>query len=249
MLNLFSSMKSRFLYLCLALASIVSAHAADQHADQYHLWLNYVGDHPLLNSPWGLHLEIQNRREDWGNEWQQLLIRPGINYTISPTLSVSAGYGYVKTYPYGEFPSLHEFDEHRIWEQAVYKMNLFGLEWQHRVRLEQRWIEEQAKVSGETINWRGENRIRYMLRTSIPLTQDKKTYLSLWDEVFFNFGGNVKKNNFDQNRAFIGIGHKLTRLEVGFMEQTIQKRGGDKWEQNHTISIWLLSSAPFFSGK
>ena len=64
--------------------------------------------------------------------------------------------------------------------------------------LEQRWIEEQTKVSGETINWRGENRIRYMLRTSIPLTQDKKTYLSLWDEVFFNFGGNVKKNNFDQ---------------------------------------------------
>jgi hypothetical protein len=245
-------MLKHLLILLLAIGSICTATADDQHADNYHLWLNYVGDHPLFDSPWGAHLEIQNRREDWGDEWQQLLIRPGINYSISPTLTVSAGYAYVKTYPYGDLPVAHEFDEHRIWEQVSYKMNLFGLEWQHRLRLEQRWIEEQAKVTHETVNWRGENRIRYMLRTTIPLTSDKKTYLAIWDEVFLNFGGNILKNNFDQNRAFLGIGHKLspfTRLEVGFLEQTVQKRGGDKWEQNHTVSIWLMSNAPFFSSK
>ena len=239
---------NKFFTILLAAVSMLScATAADQHADNYNLWLNYVGDHPLFNSPWGLHLEIQNRREDWGDEWQQLLIRPGINYTISPTVTVSAGYGYVKTYPYGELPVAHEFDEHRAWEQVIYKMNLLGLEWQHRLRLEQRWIEEQDKA-GNTTNWRGENRLRYMLRTNIPLTQDKKFYLAIWDEVFLNFGGNILKNNFDQNRAFIGIGRKLTpttRLEVGFMEQTIQRRGGDKWEANHTASVWLISNWPF----
>ena len=243
-------MKSHLLALCLAVAglSAVQAAAADQHADNYNLWANYVGDHPLFGGPWGLHLEIQNRREDWGDEWQQLLIRPGINYTLSPTLSVSAGYGYVKTYPYGELPVPHEFDEHRIWEQVVYKMNVLGLEWQHRLRLEQRWIEEQSKITYNTVNWRGENRVRYMLRTSIPITEDKKTYIAIWDEVFLSFGGNILKNNFDQHGAFLGIGRKLTpstRLEVGFMEQTVQRRGGDKWEANHTASIWLLSSWPF----
>lgn len=241
-------MKSHLLALCLAVAGFSAVQAADQHADNYNLWANYVGDHPLFGGPWGLHLEIQNRREDWGDEWQQLLIRPGINYTLSPTLSVSAGYGYVKTYPYGELPVPHEFDEHRIWEQVLYKMNVLGLEWQHRLRLEQRWIEEQSKITYNTVNWRGENRVRYMLRTSIPITEDKKTYIAVWDEVFLSFGGNILKNNFDQNRAFLGIGRKLTpstRLEVGFMEQTIQRRGGDKWEANHTASIWLLSNWPF----
>ena len=197
---------NKFLPFLLSVVCMLSfAKAADQHADNYNLWLNYVGDHPLFGTPWGVHLEIQNRREDWGDEWQQLLIRPGINYTISPTVTVSAGYGYVKTYPYGDLPVDFEFDEHRIWEQLIWKKNFLGLEWQHRFRLEQRWIEEQDEA-GDTTNWRGENRFRYMLRTSIPLTEDKKTYLALWDEVFFNFGSNVSMNYLDQNRAFIGIG-------------------------------------------
>ena len=82
----------------------------------------------------------------------------------------------------------------------------------------------------------------------MPLTSDKKTYLALWDEVFFNFGSEVVGNHFDQNRAFIGIGHKLTdttRLEVGFLEQTLQKRGGKIWEHNHTMAVWLTSKWPF----
>jgi Protein of unknown function (DUF2490) len=240
-------MKSILLALLATGLTLGSALAADQHADNDNLWLNYVGDHPLLKSPWGLHLEIQNRREDWGDEWQQLLIRPGLNYTLSPTITVSAGYGFVKTYPYGELPVAQEFDEHRLWEQVAYKMTFLGLDWQHRLRLEQRWIEE-VNPAGERLNWRGENRLRYMLRTSIPLTADKNVYLVLWNEVFLNFGGNILKNHFDQNRAFIGIGRKLTpstRLEIGFMEQTVQRRGGDKWEANHTASIWLMSNAPF----
>ncbi|HCN27545.1 MAG TPA: hypothetical protein DIT64_01910 [Verrucomicrobiales bacterium] len=224
-----------------------TASARDQHADNHNLWLNYVGDHPLSGSPWGLHLEAQVRREDWGDEWQQLLLRPGVNYQISPTLSASAGWAYVRTYPYGELPVAHEFDEHRAWEQVSWRTEMLGLEWQHRFRLEQRWLEEQD-ARGNRLDWRLENRFRYMLRASVPLTANKKTYLALWNEVFLNFGGNIDKNHFDQNRAFIGIGRKLsdhTRIEIGFLEQTVQRRGGDKLENNHTASVWLMSAWPF----
>jgi hypothetical protein len=70
----------------------------------------------------------------------------------------------------------------------------------------------------------------------------------VWDEVFFNFGSNVSRNYFDQNRAFIGIGRKLTatsRLEVGWLEQTLQRRGGTIWENNHTLAVWLTSKFGF----
>jgi hypothetical protein len=243
-------MKHNFL-LSLALAILPLSAAADQHDSNGNLWLNYVGDHPLFGSPWGLHLEVQNRRAELGDEWQQLLIRPGINYTLSPTITVSAGWAYVKTYPYGDFPTAHEFPENRAWEQVVYSQKAFNLEFQHRLRLEQRWIGELQRQGGGDYslqNWRYENRIRYMLRTNVPLSADKKTYLALWDEVFFNFGNNVSHNYFDQNRAFVGIGRKLTdttRIEVGFMEQTVKRRGGTIWEHNHTASVWIMSKWPF----
>ncbi len=224
--------------------------SADVYDSNGNLWLNYVGDHPLFGSDWGLHLEAQTRRADFGDDWQQLLIRPGINYTFNPAWNISAGWAYVNTHQYGDYPAAHDFPEHRAWQQVVHTHEALGLEWQHRLRLEQRWIGEMSELDGDwnVGNWRYENRLRYLLRTSVPLTESKRTYMALWNEVFINFGSNVQGNVFDQNRAFIGIGQKLsdsTRIEFGFMEQTIQRRGGHIWENNHTISLWLMSKWPF----
>lgn len=225
-------------------------------ADNQNLWLNYVGDHPLFGSPWGLHLEVQNRLSDWGKDWQQLLLRPGVNYQFTPNLSASLGYGFIRTFPYGELPAKHRFDEHRIWEQLLYKQDAFGLKWTHRLRFEQRWIEEPEKQpDGRWVNanWRGEQRARYMLRTEFPLSSDKRWYLPVWDEVFVNFGGNILNNHLDQNRAFLGVGWKWTstvKVEAGFLEQTVHKRGGGgkNWENNHTPCVWISSNLPFFDG-
>ena len=228
-----------------------------QNDSNGNLWLNYVGDHPLGSGPWGLHLEVQNRRADEGGSWQQLLVRPGINYQINPDLSVSAGWAYVKTWPYGDFPAVHDFPEHRAWQQVAWKTRAAGLEWLQRFRLEQRWIGEMKNVGGDwdVANWRYQNRFRYMLRTTIPLCERGRTYLVLWDEVFLNFGGNISpstndgRNVFDQNRAFVGVGRKLSehsRIEVGFMEQTVMQRKNPVVENNHTVTVWFTSNLPFW---
>jgi hypothetical protein len=246
----------RFFLLLTALAALLcpsNGRAAERRTDSNgNLWLNYVGDHPFGNGPWGLHLELQNRRADLGEAWQQLLVRPGINYQLSPALSVSAGWAYVRTQPYGGYPAPAGFPEQRAWEQVLHQFKLLNLEWSQRLRLEQRWIGEMARPTATDdyalANWRYENRIRYMLRTAIPISGSGKTYIALWEEVFFNFGENVKGNHFDQNRAFIGIGRKLTattRLEVGFMEQTLYRRGGSIREDNHTLTVWVTSKWPF----
>ena len=234
--------------LCWGLLQFGSARIDAATADNNNLWLNYVGDHPFSGSPWGVHLEVQNRLADWGKDWQQLLIRPGINYQFAPNWSASMGYGFVRTYPYGELPAAHRFDEHRIWEQLLYKQEVAGLKWTHRLRLEQRWIEELQKT-GTHSDWREEQRVRYMLRTELPLTADKRFYVPVWDEVFLNFGSNIQGNHLDQNRVFVGLGWqvaKCLRMETGFMEQTVHKRGGKNWENNHTVSVWLSSNLPFF---
>jgi hypothetical protein len=237
--------------LCVFLQILSASELTAATADNHNLWLNYVGDHPIFKSPWGLHLEVQNRLSDWGEDWQQLLIRPGINYQFSPNLSASVGYGFVRTFPYGDLPVAHRFDEHRIWEQVLYKQEVAGVKWTHRLRLEQRWIEELQQSGGRyrTENWRTEQRVRYMLRTELPLTEDKRLYIPVWNEVFLNFGANLSHNHFDQNRVFAGLGYQMAkhlRVETGFMEQSLQRRGGRNWEHNHTVSVWLSSNLPFF---
>lgn len=240
-----------WLWLC------CSAAMAYQNDSNGNLWLNYVGDHPVGNGPWGLHLEVQNRRADEGGSWQQLLIRPGINYQINADLSVSAGWAYVKTWPYGDFPAVHEFPEHRAWQQVAWRTRGMGMEWLHRFRLEQRWIGEMKNMGGEwdVANWRYQNRFRYLLRTTIPLCESGRNYLAVWNEVFLNFGGNMSpganegRNVFDQNRAFIGVGRKLSehsRIEVGLMEQTVMQRKNPVVESNHTITVWFTSNLPFW---
>jgi hypothetical protein len=242
-------MRRSFVLTAIVLATAGAALAQSDH--NTHLWLNYVGNHPIKGSgPWGLHLETQVRRAEVGADWQQFMLRTGVSHNLTARLSATVGYAYVKTYPYGDFPARDEFPEHRIWEQLAYTHSGLGLEWQHRFRLEQRHIGELAPDGRGGFNVSGhrfENRIRYMLRTTFPLTTDKKNYVALWDEVFYNFGDNVVGNHFDQNRAFVGYGRRLddaNRLEVGFLEQTIQRRGGRVWERNHTFVIWFLSRWP-----
>jgi len=45
---------------------------------QQHAWFNYFGNQ-AISKHWGLHLEGQFRRDDFGAKWQQLLLRPGVN--------------------------------------------------------------------------------------------------------------------------------------------------------------------------
>ncbi len=64
----------------------------------------------------------------------------------------------------------------------------------------------------------------------------------------FNFGKNVVGNTFDQNRAYIAFGTNIardTRLELGFLEQTLQRRGGVIFEHNHTLQVIINCRLPF----
>lgn len=214
-------------------------------------WYMYFGDHPIAKSRWGLHLEGQWRRADLGLKWQQLLIRPGINYQLNKKVALTGGYGFIQTHGYGDFPLPATAPEHRVFEQATITQRFKKLDWQNRLRFEQRNIGVMTKQPDGTFarsDWRYENRFRYMLRTNVPLSKDGKIYIGLYNEVMFNYGKNVAKNVFDQNRAYAALGRDLghaTKLEVGFMEQTVQQRSGLVFEHNHTLQVAIYSKLPF----
>jgi hypothetical protein len=216
----------------------------------------YFGDHAVSGGPWGVHLEGQWRRHDAGARWQQLLLRPGVNYQVNENLMLTAGYAFVDTFRYGEFPIAQRFPEHRIFQQAALKHPVGRVGLQHRYRLEQRFLGE-VSVDGNVrrVNrWRHENRFRYMVRAVVPLRGPTSAkggwYLALYDEFFLNFGANVAANIFDQNRAYAAVGYGLrgdTRLEFGYMNQIAQQRNGRIFELNHTLQLAVFSTFPFGS--
>jgi Protein of unknown function (DUF2490) len=240
-----------FLFV-LAIPPAFSQEAQRTSTANIHGWYNYFGDHPV-SERWGIHLEGQWRRHDVITQWQQLLLRPGINFSVNKNLMFTAGYAFVETYPYGEFPSRYRFAEHRLFEQVILKHEVGRLGLQHRYRLEQRYLGEKVQPSDSGIDsWRYENRFRYMMRMNMPLGKKKKLYLGVYDEIMVNFGNNVAANIFDQNRAYAALGYSLgknTRLEIGYLLQTLQQRNGRVIEYNNTFQFSIFSTAPIFGSR
>src|ERR671921_75506 len=75
---------------------------------------------PSLSKKVSLHAEYQWRRDNLINDWQQSLLRFGVNYKIHPQVTLHVGYGWIKTFPYGTYNLSavpKSFPEHRIYEQ------------------------------------------------------------------------------------------------------------------------------------
>ena len=133
-------------------------------------WLAYTGT-IKLNQKWGIHTELQLRRDRLVSKPQQNLYRTGINFSLNNKISFRAGYALAETYNYGDIPLNNlgkQFTEHRIFQMATLNDKSGIFEFSHRFMLEQRWIGRYSSLSlskeDEFVYW---NRLRYMFRTNI----------------------------------------------------------------------------------
>lgn len=209
-------------------------------------WVGYFGDHPV-SERWGVHLDVQWRRHDLFSDWQQYVVRPGVNFELSDSVTLTAGYRYGESFPYGDFPSGGRAPEHRLFEQVSVRHDVSDrLRLSHRYRLEQRFNGRAAADTGER-DYRYQNRFRYQLGVTTPLGDaGSEWYASFSEELLVHFGPNAA-DVFDQNRVFAGVGRKAGRwgrVEGGYLHQLIQRNSGLVYESNHTLRISWLSSAP-----
>lgn len=195
-------------------------------------WYAYIGTFKISKKV-GIHSEYQFRRNNWISDWQQSLLRVGVNYNPIPNLQLRTGYGWIETFPYGEYPNNgfgKQYTEHRIYQMAQLSQKVGIVDFSHRYMLEQRFVgkysDAQAKKESKFPLL---HRMRYMIRFQIPLRgteiKDKIPYLAVYDEVFVGFGQQVNANVFDQNRIGVLLGYKFNsaiRLEGGFLNQTAQ---------------------------
>lgn len=211
------------------------------------MWTGVVIDEPISKRT-ALWLDGSWRRMDFGDLPQQLLIRPGVQFTLTPGVRVAAGYAYVATAPYGNLPAASATREQRTWQQLSLSHKGGPFTISHRYRLEQRWIHPLLPVAGPDEREAGpttyQNRLRYQARAQANLGslrfRTRPVTGFVWDELLMPLGGPNQTLTVGQNRATAGVGIPLsarTRAEVGYMNLYNAFAARRANEINHTL--WL----------
>lgn len=211
------------------------------------LWLGAFVDRPITPRT-ALWFDGSWRRLDLGDAPQQLLLRPGVQFTLAPGVRVAAGYAWIATQPYGSLPIANPLREHRTWQQLTvsHKASVFTVS--HRYRLEQRWTHALLPVTGSDERQDGpttyQNRVRYMPRAQANLgslqLNGRPVIGFVWDELLMPLGGPNQSFTIGQNRIAAGVGLPLSRqmrAEVGYLNLYNAFAPRRANEVNHTL--WL----------
>lgn len=215
--------------------------APRRHVEQAHAWLQLFGERRVAPR-WSLYADGQLRRAEPWSAPQQLLLRPGVLYDAAPNVRLGVGHAYAHTSVYGEAPAAAPFGEHRVWQQVQFAARTGAVAWAHRLRAEQRWIEQ-----GEA--WRFRQRARIMTRATVDAPAlgipTPALYLAGHGELFMQIGATPDGQVFDQSRLALQAGWRVApglRVEGGYMQQLIQRGGARTTENNHTLVVSVFAT-------
>ena len=240
-----------FSLACSRVATAQQTHRENGSASS--IWLAYIGEHPI-SQKWNLHLEGQFF--SYGVDRRELFfLRPGFRREFSYGISAMVTYAYFLKYP-AITNALQELPEHRISEDLQWRHPLFGegvkrMTLTHRLRMEQRFEgQDSGRSNGNARNY-GE-RFRYRLTANVPLPGNtdgpRPDYVSVYNEVFVNFGPHSAKHRLDQNISSGVIGWNLTshfQFEIGYLLEYFPSSVGSVGKYNHVVQINLISTFPF----
>jgi hypothetical protein len=191
----------------------------------------YLSDFVNDTSRWAWEMDVVYRRQsqlgdsDWWGTPLRLSVRPWIAFQVSKLTRVSFN-------PIGIFHSAPRFpletDLDRDFERELrttLQINNYAYfkRWNftHRLRFEYRWRGVDKPEVRENL------RVRYRLRTRVPLNTDyfyknNTLYLCQYSEMHVEFGMDYGTNYFSQNRNYLGLGYRFwdwTRVELGYIYQ------------------------------
>lgn len=252
--NTLDIMNSKIFVIAFLLTVLTTFSIQAQTVNQFNSWWMYFGNHRISDKIW-LHTEYQFRRSDFAADWQQSLARIGVDYYLPNKTMVTAGYGWIVSFPYGEQPIDLSFNEHRIWQQLILQQSTGRFYFHHRYRMEQRFLENVSRNSSDekvTDGYRFRQRARYRLLVTVPLShktlEDNTLFFAAYDEPFLGFGKGIQRNILDQNRLYFALGWRFTantNIQMGYLNHYVVKSNGDLREENHTLQVALTHNMDF----
>jgi hypothetical protein len=178
-----------------------------------------------------------------GFEPMQNQIRIAPEWVFSKTISFAPmGFVYVRNFLYGDQPSKYENNEHRFYQQLLIKHSSGKWAFNHRLRVEERYIQIHSVSNGEVLdNGFTNEQIRFRYRGLVTYVLNKPKiepgafFVSAYDEFFISWGSKVTFNSPDQNRIYLGAGYQFCKnvsLQTGVLYQALLKSNGTLQENN-----------------
>ncbi len=204
---------------CASLPDLVQAQTAE---DELGNWWIYNGT-LHFSERWSMFTEAQVRLYETHTNVNDVFGRVAGHYELSDNSLVGLGYMYSTVWPFDDTNGgTTEHTENRIYQQFTTHQPVLGTRFEHRYRLEERWLKQT--VSGETDF---SLRVRYRLQVTVPLNRDAMGagvwFLNFYDEIFVTFDD---PRVFDQNRLYGAAGYQFTslsNLQLGFLWQARER--------------------------
>ena len=197
-------------------------------------------NHVKIGERWKIGNELHVRRDAWLRDQQQFLERPYVVFKIREGVSAVAGYTYILTSPYGDYPLPIAQPEHNVWEQITLDHQYEKLRVSHRFRMEHRWRGQLASLVNDEVIVDGygfSNRARYRLTMSRDFTPE--LFWVAFDELWVNFNNRMQLTSFDRNWVFAALGYRFVQhgnIQLGYLHQW--GRNSDlRYERHHTVQL------------
>ncbi|MGV8879349.1 MAG: DUF2490 domain-containing protein [Sphingobacteriaceae bacterium] len=198
-----------FFFFCLILGTTTASYG--QSGKKWGSWNLVTVVLPAGENKWGGYAEAQVRTNGVLSQFNYFELKGGVSYDLNKNFSLLMGGGRYVTYNYLDLDAGPAVTENRMWEQVSIGQYLDRLKFEHRYRVEQRWLSTGFK-----------NRIRYRMNLMVPINKPKiesgTFFISLYDEIFLN----PKKPHFERNRLSAGIGYQFDKsiiIQAGWVDQ------------------------------
>ncbi|TMU56964.1 DUF2490 domain-containing protein [Flagellimonas algicola] len=200
-------MVKKIVFSLLAIGYTAQLSAQQTGEDEWGAWYMYFGTNKIAER-FSIHTEAQFRFYETASNFNQMLLRTGLNYHIDKNAIATMGYGYITTDgTFEEFPNETNSKEHRIFQQFILKNKVWEFLFEHRYRLEQRFLDFGNRTDTQ-------HRGRYRIQMTLPLTDT--FFLNFYDELFIN----LQDDLFGQNRLYGALGIHVTSnssVQVGYL--------------------------------
>lgn len=195
--------------------------------------------------------EFHERTGDLFKDQATFIFRPSVDYSLNDNIELSAGYSFVRSWPYAPYAQPIPRNEHNIWEQAFIKQKVGKVNLQHRFRFEHRFIEhiDPPTVPAKDYVINGfdyANRFRYRFILSLDLAYfndgEQALFFNGFDELWINQSNNMMPTSFARNWIYTGLGY---RFNPDFNIQLAHMHQYDKVGANNFISSSIIQLSVF----
>lgn len=174
-----------------------------------------------IDSTFYVSSEFHFRRTNFLKDREQFIGRPSVHFTPNKTYDFALGYSYIRNYSFSDYSNPINANEHNIWQQVQLNHTHKKLNFKHRFRLEEIFIDKIVQsINGvNSINGSNyKNRFRYRFTLTKPIMkvfENKKIYVKIFDEFFINLQDGIRPKSLNQNWFYIGLDYPLAN-KIGF---------------------------------